>query len=105
MDKQKLVHNKVMDNETPVLREGKLAKIVQKVVEGKKERGVSFIGRIIKVKGAGENQTITLRQTLEGIEVDRIFPVMSPTISSIVLVEERISAAKKAKKKKSSKKK
>lgn len=97
--------HKYMDENMPVLREGKLARVVQKVIEGKKERGVSFIGRIVKVKGAGENQTITLRQTLEGIGVDRIFPVMSPTISSIALVDERKSATKKAKKRKSSKKK
>lgn len=94
-----------MEENTPMLREGKLAKVVQKVVEGKKERGVSFIGRIIKVKGAGENQMITLRQTLEGVEVDRIFPVISPTIESIVLVEERKSATRKAKKRRTSKKK
>jgi len=94
-----------MEENTPMLREGKLAKVVQKVIDGKKERAVSFIGRVIKVKGAGENQTITLRQTLEGIEVDRIFPVMSPTITSIALVEEKKSATKKAKKKRVSKKK
>lgn len=84
----------------PILREGKLAKITQISKEGKREREVSFIGRIIRVKGKDENQTITLRQTLEGIEVDKIFPVMSPIISSISLVTERKSLEKKAKKRK-----
>jgi len=94
-----------MEENTPMLREGKLAKVVQKVIDAKKERSVSFIGRIMKVKGSGSNQTITLRQTLEGVEVDRIFPVMSPTITSIALVEEKKSATKKAKKKRVAKKK
>lgn len=86
------------------IREGKLIKVSQKVIEGKKERIVSFAGRVIKVKGTGVNKTITVRQNMEGVDVDRIFPLASPTISGVALIEEKKSAAKKAIKKKSRKK-
>ena len=93
-----------MENAQISIREGKLIKVSQRVVEGKKERIVSFIGRVMKVKGSGVNKTITVRQNIEGVDVDRIFPVASPTISGIALIEEKKSLAKKASKKKSKKK-
>ncbi|PIR79475.1 MAG: 50S ribosomal protein L19 [Candidatus Levybacteria bacterium CG_4_10_14_0_2_um_filter_36_16] len=88
-----------MEDTTQMLREGKLLKITQKIIEGKRERSVPFTGRIIKVKGKGSNMTITVRQTLEGIEVDRIFPILSPTIIGIQIIEETKQAAKRASKK------
>ena len=85
----------------PQLREGKTVRVLQKVIEGKRERNVPFIGKILKVRGAGENMTITVRQNLEGIDVEKIFPVALPTLVKIELVEEK----KKSKSKGSSKRK
>ncbi len=78
------------------LKEGQNVRVIQKVIEGKRERNVPFVGVILSVKGAGSNQMITVRQQLEGVGVDRIFPVMSPTLVKIELVEEK--KGKKAKK-------
>lgn len=85
------------------LREGQFVKVYQKITEGKKDRVTSFQGKITKVKGAGANRMITVQSALEGVLVERIYPVVSPTITKIeVLV---IKESKKSQRKKSSKKK
>ncbi len=70
------------------LREGQIVSVYQKVSDGKRERNVAFIGRIMKVRGSGVNKTITVKQTLEGIEVEKIFPVSSPFITKIEVAAE-----------------
>ncbi|MGE5041773.1 MAG: 50S ribosomal protein L19 [Candidatus Levyibacteriota bacterium] len=78
--------------ETPLLKEGVFVKVIQKVIEGKKERLVPFTGKLIKIKGAASNQMITVQNALEGVLVERIFPISSPTITKIeVLVEKKQS--------------
>ena len=85
----------------PQLREGKIVRVLQKVIEGKRERNVPFEGKILKVRGSGVNMMITVRQTLEGIDVEKIFPVSLPTLVKIELVEEKKrSLSKKASPKK-----
>lgn len=84
------------------IREGQNIKIIQKVIEGKRERNIPFTGKVIKVRGIGVNKTITVKQTLEGIDVERIFPIASPTISQMQIIEEKkreTKARKRAKKK------
>ncbi|HVZ67753.1 MAG TPA: 50S ribosomal protein L19 [Patescibacteria group bacterium] len=82
------------------LREGQTVKVFQKIVDGKRERIVPFVGKLMKVRGEGVNKTITVKQNLEGVDVEKIFPVVSPTITKIEIV---IVAEKKRKSKKSSK--
>ncbi len=85
------------------LREGKTVKVTQKIVEGKRERNVPFIGKLLKVRGIGISKTITVRQILENVAVDRIFPIMSPTISQIEIIDEKKKASKNTKRTKKSK--
>src|SRR3989344_3839833 len=72
----------------PQLREGQLFRVSQKMTEGKRERNVPFIEKLLKVRGIGVNQTITIRQNLEGIDDDKIFPTALPTITKIEIVEQ-----------------
>lgn len=91
----------------PILREKTLVKVSQKISEGKKERIASFTGRITKVKGEGNNKTITVKNFFDGVVVERIFPVASPTIEKIQVIEETVAVKKRSIKKaakKSSKK-
>lgn len=67
-------------------RVGDIITVSQKINEGKRERVIGFKGQLIKVRGRGGNRMITLRQTLGGVEVERIFSIDNPTISSIELV-------------------
>lgn len=81
------------------IREGNLIKVSQKATEGKGKRLTSFVGKVMKVKGTGINQMITVRNTFDKIDVDRIFPIASPTIESIQIVEEKPKVSKKKTKK------
>jgi large subunit ribosomal protein L19 len=88
---------------TPVeldLRTGNAVKVYQKIVEGKKERIVAFQGKIVKSRGAGDNKMVTVRQFIDGVDVDRLFAVNSPVIVKL----ENIEIKKKKTRKKATKK-
>lgn len=79
-----------MENKTekPLdLRSGMAVKVYQKFVEGKKERIVAFQGKIVKSRGAGDSQMVTVRQFVDGVDVDRIFPVNAPGIVKLENIE------------------
>ena len=78
----------------PQLREGQQVQVIQRVSEGKRERNVPFVGRLIRVHGTGTNQMITVRQNLEGVVVDKIFPTALPTITKIEIIEQVRSLVK-----------
>lgn len=59
-----------------------------KVVEGDKERVQPFQGTVIGRKGGGMNETFTVRRVLQGIGVERIFPLQSPLIKSIKILRK-----------------
>jgi len=54
--------------------------------EGEKERIQAFEGVVVQKRGRLAGATFTLRRVSFGIGVERIFPVNSPTISSIEVV-------------------
>ena len=78
----------------PQLREGQTVRVFQRITEGKRERNVPFIGKVLKVRGSGVNQTITVMQMLEGIGVEKIFPTALPTITKIEVIEQVKSLTK-----------
>ena len=71
------------------IREKMQIRVFQRIVEGKRERNVPFVGIVQKVRGSGVNKTITVKQILEGIEVEKIFPLALPTITKVEIVEEK----------------
>ena len=71
--------------EHPEFRPGDTIKVYVRVVEGDKERAQMFQGVVINQRGAGINATFTVRKVSDGIGVERVFPVQSPSISKIVV--------------------
>jgi len=67
----------------PDLRPGYQIKVHQKIKEGGKERTQIFEGIVIAIRNKGENKTFTVRKISEGIGVEKIFPLYSPTIKKI----------------------
>jgi len=66
-----------------------------KEAEGEKERIQPFEGVVIAKRGRLAGASFTVRRVSFGIGVERIFPVHSPTISSIEVVHRgRVRRAK-----------
>ncbi len=62
---------------------GDTVKVHNRVVEGGKERIQVFAGVVIAKRGAGVNQSFTVRKISYGEGVERSFPLHSPRIASI----------------------
>lgn len=75
---------------------GYTVKVYQKIKEGDKEKFQIFEGLVIAKKhGKGISSTITVRKTISGVGVERIFPVHSPSIEKIEVVkQEKVRRAK-----------
>jgi len=75
------------NNTVPQIKSGDTVKVNQKVKEGDKERIQVFSGIVIAIKhGWGISATITVRKVVDGIGVERIFPIHSPLISKIEVI-------------------
>jgi large subunit ribosomal protein L19 len=71
----------------PEIKVGDTIKVHQKIKEGDKERIQIFEGIIIAKKhGKGISTTITVRKIVDGVGVERIFPMHSPSISKMEIV-------------------
>ena len=80
--------NKLQLKEMPDIRSGYTVKVHQKIKEGNKERIQIFEGIVIARKhGQGITSTITVRKVVDGVGVERIFPVHSPSIEKIEIVK------------------
>ena len=62
---------------------GDSVKVHTKVVEGDKERIQIFAGVVMGKRGAGLNETFTVRRISYGEGVERIFPLHSPRVDKI----------------------
>jgi large subunit ribosomal protein L19 len=74
---------------------GDSVRVHTKVVEGDKERIQVFAGVVIGKRGAGLNETFTVRRISYGEGVERIFPVNSPRVDKIEV--ERHGSVRRAK--------
>jgi large subunit ribosomal protein L19 len=75
-----------LKKDLPTLKIGDNVKIGVKIIEGDKERVQFYEGTIIAKKNSSVNTTITVRKTLQGIGIERIFLVHSPKLDSINLL-------------------
>jgi large subunit ribosomal protein L19 len=77
---------------------GDTISVEYKVKEKDKERIQPFKGVVISIRGMGENKTFTVRKiAVDGIGVERIFPLSSPLIANLKVLShprKRIKTAK-----------
>lgn len=73
----------------PEVRSGYTVRVSQRIKEGEKERIQNFEGLVIKVNhGEGVEGTFTVRKIVEGVGVEKIFPLHSPNIKKIVVIKK-----------------
>jgi large subunit ribosomal protein L19 len=79
----------------PEFAPGDTLRVNVKVVEGTRERVQAYEGVCIAIKRAGLNSSFTVRKISYGEGVERVFPLHSPRIESIVVVRRgRVRRAK-----------
>lgn len=69
----------------PNFKAGDNITVNYKIIEGTKERIQSYKGDVIKRQGTGATASFTVRKISDGVGVERLFPLLSPNIESIVL--------------------
>ncbi len=84
--------------EIPELKPGYIVRVHVKVTESRfnqktrkweeKTRIQPFEGMIIRMRGKGITKTITVRKVSQGIGVERIFPIYSPSIEKIEVIKK-----------------
>ena len=80
------IHGELTEKkEFPKFKAGDNITVNYKIVEGNKERIQSFKGDVLKKQGTGFTTTFTVRKISDGVGVERLFPLYSPNIESIVL--------------------
>ena len=89
------IETELLKTDIPLLRIGDNVKVGVKIIEGNKERVQFYEGTIIAKKNSSINTTITVRKTLQGIGIERIFLIHSPKIDSIqVLRSSKVRRSK-----------
>lgn len=89
MDFIKLVEseNSTRRNEAPEFKAGDTVNVHVKIVEGNKERIQVFTGTVIQRRNVSTNgETFTVRKISNGVGVERIFPILSPSVDKIEVV-------------------
>src|SRR5271154_1567568 len=91
----KNVEQPYLKKEAPQFLVGDTVDVSTRIIEGDKERLQVFSGTVIMKKGAGINETFTVRRIVNNEGVERIFPLHSPFISRVTV--KRSGEARRAK--------
>ena len=76
-----------LKKEIPDFRAGDTLRVFVKIKEGEKERLQAFEGVLISYKRGGSRAMITVRKVSYGVGVERIFPLYSPVIDRIEVLQ------------------
>src|SRR3984885_5027683 len=79
------VEKEHLKKDVPQFRVGDTVDVHTRIVEGDKERIQVFAGTVIMKRGAGINETFTVRRIVNNEGVERIFPLHSPFISKVTV--------------------
>lgn len=80
------VNARSLREDIPDFQAGDTVKVHVRVVEGNKERVQVFEGVVIARRGSGVNESFTVRKLSFSVGVERTFPLHSPIMAKIELV-------------------
>jgi large subunit ribosomal protein L19 len=87
MNTTDLVEQSYLRKGIPGFRPGDTVKVHVRVVEGNRERVQVFQGVVLRRSGGGLRETFTVRKISFGVGVERTFPVHSPSIAKLEIVQ------------------
>lgn len=87
MNTTDLVEQSYLRKGLPMFRPGDTVKVHARVVEGSRERVQVFQGVVIRRSGGGLRETFTVRKISFGVGVERTFPLHSPSIAKLEVVQ------------------
>lgn len=90
MDILRAVVEEQIRDDIPDFAPGDTLRVNVRVREGDKERIQVFEGVCIARKNGGVSETFTVRKISNGVGVERIFPLHSPTVESIKVVRRGV---------------
>ncbi|MGQ9735016.1 MAG: 50S ribosomal protein L19 [Thermaceae bacterium] len=83
----RLVESKYIRTDRPEFRPGDRVRVAYQVKEGSRTRIQNFEGIVIRIKRNRLNTSFTVRKISFGVGVERIFPLHSPLIQKIEVVQ------------------
>ena len=83
MNRMDFVEKTSLRRDLPPFRVGDTIRVHVRVREGEKERVQIFEGVVIRRRGGSVGETFTVRKVSNGVGVERIFPVQSPSVARI----------------------
>ncbi|OGC03555.1 50S ribosomal protein L19 [candidate division WOR-1 bacterium RIFOXYA12_FULL_43_27] len=92
----KEIEQKEMKKEIPEFNVGDTVKVFSEIREGDKKRMQGFEGIVIKRQGGtGSRATFVVRRLVQGVGVERTFPLHSPKVGQVkVMKKGRVRRAK-----------
>jgi len=85
--KETILRIGIHDRKFPEIRPGDRVVVVQRIVEGDKERQQKFEGDIIRIRRHGIATNFTVRRMGAGsIGIERVFPYYSPMIADLIVL-------------------
>lgn len=82
------IEKSFMKKEITPFNVGDTVRVFLKIIEGDKERLQAFEGTVIKKRGGGIREVFTVRKMVQGIGVEKTFPVHSPRVEKIKVVKQ-----------------
>jgi large subunit ribosomal protein L19 len=76
---------------------GDIIRVHERIKEGDKSRIQIFEGRVLAMKGRGENQSFTVMKVVGDIGVEKIFPIKSPSVEKVEVKEHSKKKVRRAK--------
>jgi large subunit ribosomal protein L19 len=78
----------------PQIAPGDTVRVSVKVVEGNRERIQVFEGTVMRMRGGGLNQSITVRRIASGVGVERTFMIHAPRVDKVEVVRHGVARRK-----------
>ena len=87
MNKVDLIERSRLRRDVPAFRPGDTVKVHVRVSEAGRERIQMFQGVVLGRRGGGLRETFKVRKVSFGVGVERTFPVHSPTVAKVEILQ------------------